>query len=125
MPVFPDEVEQTKQYTRLRRYVGANVSIMPDELAEEYFEESLESFPNDTAKMIAYSRVVALRTIRGNAIMLGKYAQGQSEEDLNKVFDRLTLMLEEAIAEVDKVADPIEPTASPFFFGVAQGQRGR
>lgn len=117
--------ELTKQSTRLRRDTGASVSVLPDSLALEYFLESEESYPADTAKMLAYTRVLVLRGIRANAAMLGKYAQAQSEEDLTKVFDNLTEMLEDAIAEVDRVSDPIESGVSAFFFGVAQGQRGR
>jgi hypothetical protein len=120
-----DAAELTKQSNRLRRDTGASITLLPDASAEPYFEESEELYPADTAKMLAYARVLVLRGIRASASMLGKYAQGQSEEDLEKVFDNLTIMLSEAIAEVDKVSDPIEETATPFFFGVAQGQRGR
>lgn len=112
------------QYSRLRRDVGASEDVLSDELAEEYFVESLESYPNDTAKMLAYGRVLALRGIRASAAMLGKYAQNQSQEDLTKVFDNLTIMLQDAIKEVDRVADPIEDDAEPFFFGLAVGRRG-
>jgi hypothetical protein len=112
------------QYARLRRDVGASAEVFGDDVAEEYFAESLERYPDDTAKMVAYTRVIALRSIRANAAMLGKYAQNQSSEDFTKVFDNVSQMLEEAIAEVDKVADPEEGTA-PFFIGVAAGTRGR
>jgi hypothetical protein len=120
-----DAAELTKQAGRLRRDTGASITLLPDASAEPYFEESEETYPADTAKMLAYTRVLVLRGIRANSAMLGKYAQGQSEEDLTKVFDNLTEMLSDAIAQVDKVADPIEDDAVPFFFGVAQGQRGR
>lgn len=125
MPVFEDETVQAKQYSRLRRDVGASEDVIEDALAEEYFEESLEKYSDDTAKMIAYARVIAIRGIRASSAMLGKYAQNQSMEDLTKVFDNLTVMLHEAEAEVEKVSDPIEVNITPFFFGVAQGQRGR
>jgi|SRR5688572_980642 hypothetical protein len=112
------------QYARLRRDVGASIDVFDDTVAEEYFVESLERYPDDTAKMVAYTRVIAIRAIRASAAMLGKYAQNQSSEDFTKVFDNLSKMLEEAIAEVDKVADPEVGTA-PFFFGVASGTRGK
>lgn len=113
------------QYSRLRRDVGATIDILTDELAELYFVESLESYPSDTSKMLAYARVLALKGIRASAAMLGKYAQNQHQEDLTKVFDNLSVMLREAIAEVDRVADPIEEDATPFFFDLAPGRRGR
>lgn len=116
--------EKTKQYNRLRRDVGTSEEVLTDALALEYFEESEERFPDDTAKMVAYARVIALRGIRASAALLGKYAQNQSEEDLTKVYDNVSDMLDDAIAEVDKVSDPIESSVSPFYFGVAQGRRG-
>lgn len=125
MPVFSTPEEQEKQYKRLRRDTGANASLLDDDLAEEMFEEALELYPDDTAKMIAYARVVVLRMIRASSAMLGRYAQGQSEENLEKVFDNLTTMLEDAVANVDKAADPIDSNVAPFFFGTAPGYRGR
>lgn len=124
MAVFDTDEESTKQYNRLRRDVGASDAVLTDTLAEEYFEEALEKYPDDTSKMIAYARVIALKGIRASAAMLGKYAQNQSSEDLTKVFDNLGKMLEEAQMEVDTVADVLE-TASYSFFGVANGTRGR
>lgn len=116
--------EKTKQYNRLRRDVGTSDEVLTDALALEYFEESEEKYPDDTAKMVAYARVIALRGIRASAALLGKYAQNQSEEDLTKVFDNVSKMLEDFVEEVDKVADPIESSVSPFYFGVASGRRG-
>lgn len=120
-----DAAELTKQSGRLRRDTGASITLLPDAAAEPYFEESEETYSADTAKMLAYTRVLVLRGIRANAAMLGKYAQAQSEEDLTKVFDNLTEMLTDAIAQVAITSDPIEVDVVPFFFGVAQGQRGR
>lgn len=119
-----DAAELTKQSNRLRRDTGASITLLPDETAETYFLESEETYPEDTAKMLANTRVLVLRGIRASSAMLGKYAQGQSEEDLEKVFDNLTIMLAEAVAEVERVADPIEADVTPFFFGVAPGRRG-
>ena len=114
------------EYARLRRDVGANEDVLSDELAELYFVESLESYPNDSAKMKAYTRVIALRGIRANAAMLGKYAQNQSQEDLTKVFDNLTVMLEEANEAVAIASVPIEPDSNnAVFFDVAPGRRGQ
>lgn len=125
MPVFPDGDEQTKQYNRLRRATGASAALLTDPLAEEMFLEAQETYPTDTAKMIAQARVVTLTMIRASSAMLGKYAQGQSEEDLEKVFDNLSVMLDEAKADVEKAADPLETNVEPFFFGVATGRRGQ
>lgn len=120
------EAELQKQANRLRRDVGASIDVLTDALALEYFEEAEEKYPSDISKMLAQSRVIALKGIRASSALLGKYAQNQSEEDLTKVFDNLTVMLEDALAEVDRVADPVDQSAvTPFFFGVAQGQRGR
>lgn len=116
--------DKTKQYNRLRRDVGTSDDVLTDDLALEYFEESEEKYPDDTAKMVAYTRVIALKGIRASAALLGKYAQNQSEEDLTKVFDNISEMLNDAIAEVDSVSDPIEDNVSPFYFGVASGRRG-
>lgn len=123
--VFDTDEEASLQYERLRGDVGANDAVFDDILAEKYFVESLSVYPNDTAKMLAHARVIALRRIRASAAMLGRYAQNQSEEDLTKVFDNLTVQLNEWRDEVDKAADPIDSsTAAPFFFGTARGRRG-
>lgn len=117
--------EDTVAYQRLRRDVGASIDVLTPDIAEALFAEALEEYPNDTAKMTAYTRVIAIMGIRASAAMLGKYAQNQSTEDLTKVFDNLTEMLRDAEAKVDKVADSIESDVSPFFFGVARGRRGQ
>lgn len=125
MAVFETDTEAIKQYNRLRRDVGASEDVLTDTLAEEYFEEALEKYPNDTAKMIAQARVIALKGIRASAALLGKYAQNQSEEDLTKVFDNLTELLHDAQDEVEYAADPVDQSSvTPFFFGVARGRRG-
>lgn len=120
------EEELTKQANRLRRDVGTSDAVLDDALAEEYFIEAEEKYPNDTSKMLAQGRVVALRGIRASAALLGKYARNQSMDDLTEVFKNLTIMLNDAIADVEKVADPVDlNSVSPFFFGTAQGERGR
>jgi hypothetical protein len=113
------------EYSRFRRDIGASEDFMNNEDADLYFVEAAESYPNNTAKMKAYARVLALTGIRASSAILGKYAQDQSEEDLTKVFDNLTIMLNDATAKVGTVTDPAEDTGGAFFFGVAQGQRGR
>jgi hypothetical protein len=113
------------EYARFRRDIGASEDLISDEDADLYFVEAAESYPSNTAKMKAYARVIALTGIRASSAMLGKYAQDQSEEDLTKVFDNLTIMLNDANAKVAVVTDPVETTEGAFFFGVAQGQRGR
>lgn len=117
--------EDTVAYQRLRRDVGASIDVLTPDIAEEIFAEAAEKYPDDTSKATAYTRVIALKGIRASAAMLGKYAQNQHQEDLTKVFDNLSKMLEDALAEVDVVSDPIETNVSPFFFGLAQGRRGR
>ena len=112
-------------YSRLRRDVGASELVIPDELADEYFEEAAEEYPTNEKKMLAYARVIALKGIRASSAMLGKYAENQSQEDLTKVFDNLTIMLREATQAVDDVANVTEVTVTPFFFGVASGRRGQ
>lgn len=125
MAVFDTPEESELQYRRLRRDVGASETVLTDELAEEYFVEAQELYPDDRAKMIAHTRVVALKGIRASAALLGKYAQNQSQEDLTKVFDNLSEMLRDAMDEVGRVADPVVPsTTPPYFFGVASGRRG-
>jgi hypothetical protein len=119
-------VDNEVEYARLRRDVGASEDVLPNEMAEEYFVESLEMFPSDSAKMKAQARVIALQGIRASAAMLGKYAQNQSQEDLTKVFDNLTIMLEEAKAAVAVAAEPVDQSnGGTFFFGVAEGRRGQ
>lgn len=105
--------------------MGASIDVLTPDIAEAYFAEAEEKYPSDTAKKTAYTRVIAIRGIRASAAMLGKYAQNQHQEDLTKVFDNLTVMLEEWIAEVEAVADPIVNPVSAFFFDKARGQRGR
>ncbi len=120
MAIVVDPIE----YNRLRRDVGTSESVLSDEVAQEYLDEASEKYPNDTAKTLAYARVIVIRGIRSSAALLGRYAQNQSEEDLTKVFGNLGELLKEAIAEVDRVADPVENVAAPLFFGVASGRRG-
>lgn len=125
--VFDTDEEALKQYNRLRRDVGASETVISDELAEEYFVESDEKYPENTAKMIANARVIALRAIRASSAMLGKYAQNQSEVDLTKVFDHLTTLLNDAIRDVGLESDPItdEDRGDFSFFGTATGRRGQ
>jgi hypothetical protein len=126
MAVFDTDTESLKQYNRLRRAVAASEDVLSNSVAEEYFEEAQELYPDDTAKMIAYSRVVALEGIRASSAMLGKYAQNQSEEDLTKVFDNLSDMLKEAREAVEKAADPVVlAEVTPFFFTKVRGRRGQ
>lgn len=126
MAVFESDELSLIQYNRLRRDVGASDDVLTDALAEEYFVESQEKYPDDTAKMIAYARVVALKGIRASAAMLGKYAQNQSQEDLTKVFDNLSVLLKDYTDEVSLAADPVDQgVTAPFFFGVARGRRGQ
>lgn len=126
MPVFEDPEVQERQYNRLRRNVGADDSILTATLAEEYFLEAQELYPNSTAKMIAQAEVIALKGIRASAALLGKYAQNQHEEDLTKVFGNITEMLRDAQAAVVAAVDIVtDDTADAFFFEKAQGQRGR
>lgn len=125
MPVFDTPEESTKQYNRLRRFVGASDTVISDELAEEYFEEAQEKYPNDSSKMVWQARVIAVEAIRGNAAMLGKYMQNQSTEDFTMVFDNLQELMREAKEERDKAADAVESgSITPFFFTSAAGRRG-
>jgi hypothetical protein len=124
--VFDSDEEAVKQYNRLRRDVGASEAVLSNDTVEEYFVEASELFPNSSAKMKAQARVIALKEIRGNAIYLTKYAQGQSEEDLSVVFDRLDKLLDEAKSDVESAVDVVTAeTANPFFFGTARGRRGQ
>lgn len=126
MAVFASDAESQKQYNRLRRDTGAPDSVLDDAAAEEYFSEASERYPDDTAKMVAYARVLVLRGILASASLLGKYAQNQSQEDLTKVFDNLTKLVDYWSKEVGVVSDPLDTSAiAPFFFDVGHGQRGR
>lgn len=120
-----DPIGSETAYTRLRADIGANDAALPDTEAELLFVEADETYPNDSAKRTAYTRVLAIRRIRASAAMLGKYTQNQSSEDLTKAFDNLGKMLEEWKAEVMAAHDPVESSGGPFFFGVVRGQRGR
>jgi DUF917 family protein len=111
------------EYARLRRDVGASIDVLPDLVAEEYFVEAQEVYPTNSAKMKAYTRVIAIKGIRASAALLGKYAQNQHSEDLTKVFDNLTTMLRDEEAKVGQVTDVIASTEGSFFFGVAPGRR--
>lgn len=125
MAVFDTDEESTKQYNRLRRDTGTT-NILGDTDAEEYFAESQEKFPSDQTKMVAYARVLVFRGIMASSSLLGKYAQNQSQEDLTKVFDNLKQLVDYWEAETEKVFEAVDVSeVSPFFFGVAQGQRGR
>ena len=112
------------EYARLRRDVGASEDVLSDEIAEEYFVEAQEFYPNNSAKMKAYARVIAIKGIRASAALLGKYAQNQHLEDMTKVFDNLSVMLKDEEAKVASTSDVIETTEDSFFFGVASGRRG-
>lgn len=123
--VFETEEEALKQYARLRRDTGTSEDLLDDPGAEEFFVESLESYPEDSTKMKANARVLVLRGILASSALLGKYSQNQSQEDLTKVYDNLKDMLNYWSDQVAIVQDLVDTdTQNPFFFGLASGNRG-
>jgi hypothetical protein len=124
--VFDTDEEATKQYNRLRRDTGVSADVLDDSSAEEYFVESQETYSGDTAKMVAYARVLVLRGLTANAVWLAKYTQNQSQEDLTRIYDNLKDRLNFWVDEVGRVQDiPEAGTTNAFFFDVAAGRRGQ
>lgn len=119
---MPTDVEL---YARLRRNVGASEGLITDSMASATFAEALERYPTNSAKRAAYAEVLTIKGIRASSAMLGKYAQNQSQDDLTKVFDNLTVMLKDAEREVSLVTDVEEVAGGGFVFGAASGTRGR
>lgn len=116
---------------RLWADTGTNAAVLLDVPTEDndgipdIFAEAAERYANDSAKQSAYARVIVFRRLLAPSAMQGRYVQNQSEEDLEKIFDNLEKLRDYWQEQVEVVSDPPAASASPFFFGVVQGQRGR
>lgn len=112
-------------YNRLRADLGVDETVFPNDTAEEYFVWANDTYPNNAAKRAAYARVLVIQGFLPGGVMLGgKYVQNQSEEDFTKIKDNLAWWLQYWLGQVAAVTD-IPDAPAGFFFGVAQGQRGR
>lgn len=111
-------------YIRLRRDLGIDDSILPDEEAELLFVESAETYPDNAAKRTAYTRVIGILSLLPGGVRSGRYVQNQSEEDQRGMFANLLKWLEYWQGRVGAVTDLVE-SPSAFFFTTARGRRGQ
>lgn len=112
-------------YSRLRRDLGVDEVILPDDEAELLFVESDETYPDNAAKRAAYTRVIGILSLLPGGARSGRYVQNQSEEDQRGLFANLRQWLQIWQERVAMVTDVATTTAGSFFFTSAPGQRGR
>lgn len=111
-------------YARLRRDLGIDESILPDDEAELLFVEADETYPDNAAKRTAYARVIGILSLLPGGVRSGRYVQNQSEEDQRGMFANLQKWLEIWQTRVATVTDLVA-SPSAFFFTTAPGRRGR
>lgn len=114
------------EYRQLRRDLGVDEAAFSNDDAEVYFVDAQERYPDDHAKLVAYTRVLVIQGLIPGVLVIGKYQQNQSVEDFTKVKDNLEWWLNYWLGKVAEAADiPETPGANTLFFTTAQGQRGR
>lgn len=127
----PEEVIRNR---RLWGDTGTNNEVLPvtpateDDIGiDDVFTEAAERYPDDSAKQTAYARVIVIRRLLAPSAMQGRYVQNQSEEDLEKIFDNLEILLRKWEKEVTAVSDAVDDDTfvGGVFFGLAPGRRGR
>lgn len=80
------------QRTRLRADIGATVTSLPDDDADDIFTEAGEEY-TDASSIKAYTRVLAIQRLFASAAKLADYTQNQSQEKQSQVFDHLKTLL--------------------------------
>lgn len=111
-------------YARLRRDLGVDIIVLPNEEAEALFVEANETYPSNAAKRTAYTRVIGILSLLPGGVRSGRYVQNQSEEDQRQMFANLKQWLEIWKSNVATVTD-LAASPTGFFFGVASGRRGQ
>lgn len=112
-------------YADLRVDLGVSEAAFPDEVAEEYFARSFREYPNDTAKMIANTRVLVIQGLLAGGILASKYTQNQSSEDFTAIAGNLRWWLEYWQKKVAAAHDAATDITAGVFFKAISGQRGR
>ena len=80
------------QRSRLRADIGANEASLPDDEADEIFDEAGESY-TDADAITAATRVIAIRRLLASSAKLVSYRQNNSQESASDVFAHLRLLL--------------------------------
>lgn len=99
-------------YSRLRRDVGASITVLPDVDAELIFVEAAETHTG-AASQAAYARILFIRGLVSSASRMASYRQNNSSEEASDVFAHLMQLLaywEKKLAEAIEGEDIITPT---------------
>lgn len=80
------------QRTRLRRDIGATVTSLSDDDADDIYTEAGEEY-TDADSIKAYTRVLAIQGLLASSAKLADYTQNQSAEKQSQVFDHLMKLL--------------------------------
>lgn len=80
------------EISRLRRDTGTDATSLPDEDAEDIFDEAGERY-TDAGTASAYARVLVIQSLLSGAAKMTSYRQNESEEKLGDVFKNLQALL--------------------------------
>lgn len=105
------------QRTRLRSDIGATVTSLPDDDADDIFTEAGEKY-TDADSITAYTRVLAIRRLFASATKLADYTQNESSEKQSQVFDHLQKLLAFWLGELDAAVSAASTVGAAMFGGV-------
>jgi hypothetical protein len=77
---------------RLRRDTGTDETSLPDEDAEDIFDEAGEKY-SDSATASSFTRVLVIQSLLSSAAKMHTYKQNESTENLSDVFKHLRDLL--------------------------------
>lgn len=103
--------------TRLRADIGANVTSLPDDDADDIFTEAGEVY-TDANSIAAYTRVLAIRRLLASSARLTDYTQNQSQEKQSQVFDHLKALLAFWQNELDTAVSAASTVGAARFGGM-------
>lgn len=101
---------------RLRADIGANITSLPDEDADDIFTEAGEVY-TDSGSISAYTRVLAIRRLLASSARLTDYTQNASQEKQSQVFDHLKQLLSFWQGELDTAVSASSAVGAARFGG--------
>lgn len=105
------------QRTRLRSDIGATITSLPDDAADDIFTEAEEMY-TDATSITAYTRVLAIRRMMANAAKLTDYTQNESQEKQSQVFAQLKQLLAFWQSELDTAVAAASTIGAARFGGL-------
>ena len=105
------------QRVRLRSDIGATVTSLPDDDADDIFTEAGEKY-TDADSITAYTRVLAIRRLMANAAKLTEYTQNESQEKQSQVFAQLKQLLAFWLGELDTAVAAASTVGAARFGGM-------